>query len=157
MAGVVAGLAAGIDLLAAEGLTPIDEAGFRKLVDEHRGRVLLIDFWATWCAPCREEMPKLVALHSRYAKEMDFFAISCDEPEAAAQAAKFVAANGVPTPRYIRQTSDDDHFINAIDPKWSGALPALFLFDRAGRQIKSFVGESDMRQVEAAVRQSLAD
>jgi thiol-disulfide isomerase/thioredoxin len=141
-------------ILATDALTPIDESGFQKMIHSHRGRLLLVDFWATWCAPCREEMPKLVALHSRLAKELDFVTISCDEPEATAQAASFVAAHNAPTPRYIRQAKDDDAFINAIDPKWSGALPGLFLFDRAGRQVKSFIGETDMTQLEAAINKA---
>jgi thiol-disulfide isomerase/thioredoxin len=143
-------------LAAADSLSPIDEAGFRRLVSAHRGRVLLVDFWATWCAPCREEMPKLVALHSRYAKELDLVTISCDDPEAATQAANFVALEDAPLPRYIRRASNDDQFINGIDPKWSGALPALFLFDRSGSQVKSFIGETDMAQLEAALKKLLA-
>jgi thiol-disulfide isomerase/thioredoxin len=153
--GVAISFALKAKLAAADSLSPIDEAGFRRLVSAHRGRILLVDFWATWCAPCREEMPKLVALHSRYAKETDFITISCDEPEAASQAASFVASKDTPMPRYIRRASDDDQFINAVDPKWSGALPALFLFDRSGRQVKSFIGETDMTQLEAALKKLL--
>lgn len=59
-------------------------------------------------------------------------------------------------PRYIRQTADDDHFINSIDSKWSGALPALFLFDRNGRRVKSFIGETDMPQLEAALKAAIS-
>jgi hypothetical protein len=59
-------------------------------------------------------------------------------------------------PRYIRRAVDDDQFINAIDPKWSGALPALFLFDRSGRQLKSFIGETDITLLEAALRKLAA-
>ena len=152
LSGLATTLALGKLAAAPYILTPIDEGGFVKLVGSHKGRPLLIDFWATWCAPCREEMPKLVALHTRYARQLDLITISCDEPEAAAQAANFVAAQKAPMPRYIRQTADDDHFINSIDPKWSGALPALFLFDRSGRRVKSFIGETDMAQIEAAIK-----
>lgn len=152
---IASSLALNARAFAADSLSPIDEAGFRKLVSAHHGRLLIVDFWATWCAPCREEMPKLVALHARYEKDLDFVTISCDEPEAAAQAANFVASKNAPTPRYIRQAQSDDAFINSIDPKWSGALPALFLFDRTGQQVKSFIGETDMAQLEAALKKAL--
>lgn len=156
----LAGLAAFSAALArpakALGLVPLDEEAFRKMVFAHRGRPLLVDFWATWCAPCREELPKLVALHSRFrAKGLEFVTISCDEPEQEAQAATFIQKQGAPGPYYIRHAKDDDKFITAIDPRWSGALPALFLFDREGRQAASYVGETDLKQLEASIRKLL--
>jgi thiol-disulfide isomerase/thioredoxin len=142
---------------APSGLAPLDEQGFRRMAAARRGQVLLVDFWATWCAPCRDELPKLVTLYSAYKqKGLSFAAISCDEPEKENEAAAFVSKQGAPLPHYIRRASDDDKFINAVDPKWSGALPALFLFDRGGRQALSFIGETNMTKLEDAVKRLLA-
>ena len=133
-------------------LIPLDESGFRQMVASHHGKILLVDFWATWCAPCREELPKLAAMHaSKKSKGLDFVTISCDEPEQEAEAAQFLAVQAAPEPYYVRSARDDDAFINAIDPKWSGALPALFLFDRNGRQARSFIGETDLKQLAASI------
>ena len=148
--------AAGFRARAASALSALDEAGFRRMVAEHRGKVLVVDFWATWCVPCREELPKLVALHSSYAgRGLDLVTISCDEPEQETQAAAFIAKQGAPEPHYIRRAKDDDQFINSIDPKWSGALPALFVFDRTGQQAQSFIGETDMKQLDASLKKLL--
>jgi len=139
-----------------DALVPLDEASFRQMVTGHRGKVLLVDFWATWCGPCREEMPPLVALSSaRKQRGFELVTISCDEPEQEGAAADFLAQQHAPTPRYIRRTHNDDTFINSIDPKWSGALPSLFLFDRFGRQVASLIGEVQIKQVEAAVEKAL--
>ena len=153
----VAGLAAmALKATAPGGLAPLDEKAFRQMAASQRGSVLLVDFWATWCAPCRDELPKLVQVYSAYKqKGLRFAAISCDEPEKETEAAAFVSKVGAPSPHYIRRAKDDDQFINAVDPKWSGALPALFLFDRAGRQALSFIGETNMAKLEEAIKRLL--
>jgi thiol-disulfide isomerase/thioredoxin len=139
-------------LPAAHKLQRVDESAYQKLIASNKGRVILVDFWATWCKPCRAEMPELVKLESRLrAKGVKLITISADEPEKEAEAANSAAQLGVPTPAYIRRANDDDKFINFVDAKWSGALPALIIYDKSGRRVKSFIGETSMKDVEAAV------
>ncbi len=149
-------LAAAFCSSASAALPTIDEAGFRKLVAGSRGKVLLIDFWATWCVPCREELPQLVKLSRRLSSRgFRLITISADEPEQQAKAELVLKQQGAPLPAYRKQAADDEKFINSIDPKWSGALPALFLFDKTGRMVRSFIGEVPMSEVEAAVTKLL--
>ena len=127
------------------------------MVAAHRGKVLLVDFWATWCSSCREEMPKLIALFdAQKRKGFDLVTISCDEPEQALAAAQFVERQRAPTPHYVRHAKSDDDFINAIDARWSGALPALFLFNREGKQVQEFIGETDEKVLETAINKVLS-
>jgi len=150
-------LALGIGLLASAPvvpLVPLNEAGFQKLVNSHKGKVVLYDFWATWCAPCRAEMPQLAGLEDKLrARGLELVTISADDREHRAAAEKFIQMFRVEGPGYVKQADndDDDRFLNAIDPKWSGALPALFLYDRSGRRVRSFIGETDMNVLEAAI------
>jgi thiol-disulfide isomerase/thioredoxin len=137
-------------------LVPVDEAGFQRLVNSQKGKVVVYGFWATWCAPCRVELPQPVKLEARLRSQgVKVITISADEPEQKAAAEKFIQKFGVPGPAYLKQAADDDHFINAIDPKWSGALPALFLYDKSGHKVWSFIGETDMAALEAAIRKLL--
>ena len=139
-----------------DALTPIDEAGFQKLVNSHKGKVVVYDFWATWCAPCRAELPLLVKLQAKLRSQgVEVITISADEPEQKGAAEKFIQKFGVEGSAYLKQAANDDHFISAIDPKWGGALPALFIYDKTGHKARSFVGETDMAAVEAAVRKLL--
>ena len=144
-------------VLCAQGkLSPVDENGYRALLKSNSGHVTLVDFWATWCAPCRKEMPRLAKLDGRMRdKGFRLVTISADEPEQGPAAVEFLKMSGISGPAYLRQAKDDDKFINAIDPKWSGALPALFLYDRQGKLVKSFTGETEMPVIEAAVRKLL--
>ena len=143
--------------LCAQGkLSPIDESGYRALLKSNSGHVTLVNFWATWCAPCRKEMPLLSKMEGRLSdKGFRLVSISADEPEQAPAAVEFLKKNGISGATYLRQAKDDDKFINAIDPKWSGALPASFLYDRQGKVVRSFVGETEISTVEAAIRKLL--
>lgn len=146
-------LAAFLLLGAASHLVPLNQSKLREVVRSHRGKVLLIDFWATWCEPCREELPKLAAMQSRMrSKDFVVVTVSADEPEQESEAAAFLSRIRMAAPAYIKRVENDQKFIDGIDPKWSGALPALFLFDRRGRKVKSFIGETDLAEVESAIR-----
>jgi thiol-disulfide isomerase/thioredoxin len=134
-------------------LTAVDETGFQKLVDSHKGKVVLYQFWATWCAPCRAEMPQLIRLEAKLRSQgFELVTISADEPEQDATAEKVLKQLAVRAPLYRKQAQSDDNFINSIDRKWSGALPALFLYDKQGHKVRSFIGETEMTDVESAIR-----
>jgi thiol-disulfide isomerase/thioredoxin len=144
-------------MAAAQTLTPVDEAGYQKLVQSQKGSVLVVDFWATWCKPCRAEMPQLVKLNEKLkARGVKLVTVSSDEPEAEGAAKKFLGDMGAAgLPAYIKRANDDDKFAGLIDPKWQGALPALFIYDRMGKKVRSFFGESPMADVEAAIQKLL--
>jgi len=134
------------------GLLPLDEAGYRAALARQRGKVVLVDFWATWCDPCREELPVLAGLEKKLrARGFVLITVSADEPEQEGAAADLLRKTGVRPPAYIKRVKDNEAFINFIDHRWSGALPALFLYDREGRQTASFVGETAPAEIEAAV------
>ena len=142
-------------LFAAE-LKPLDEAGYAKVIAGAKGKVVLVNFWATYCVPCRKEMPQLVALEAKLrAQGFQFVTISADEPEQVKDAAAYLDKLKVPAPVYVRKARDDDKFVAAIDAKWSGALPASFLYDKTGKKVRSFFGEVKVVELEAAIRKLL--
>src|SRR5579885_2115748 len=129
-------LALAASAVAQQKLTPVDEPGYTKLIAAHKGKVVLIDFWATWCKPCRAEMPELVKLEQRLrARGFDLVTISADEDGQQAGALKVLEQDGVTGQRYWKKAADDDKFCDAIDPKWGCALPAVFLYDRSVKKV----------------------
>ena len=140
-------------LICQDKLVPVDEAGLQRLISANKGKVILLNFWATWCEPCRAEVPQLVGLASRLKdKGLKLIVVSADEPEQEAAARSFLLSKKVPLPSYLKQAKNDENFINWVDPKWSGAVPAMFVYDRNGKRVKSFIGETELATVEAALQ-----
>jgi len=138
--------------LTAEPLAKINEISYPKMIAAQKGKVVLVDFWATWCVPCRKEMPELAKLEAKLkAKGLVLIPISADEPENEAAAREFLAKAGVKTQGYLKAPKDDDAFIRAIDAKWGGELPALVLYDKTGRKAQIWKGETALDTIEAAV------
>lgn len=146
-----------LSLAAAETpLVKVNETTYPKLVAERKGKVLLVDFWATWCVPCRKEMPLVAKLEAKLrAKGFAVLTISSDELENEAAARAFLKESGIPGPGYIKAAKDDDAFIRQVEPKWGGELPALVLYDKTGKKVKVWKGETAIAEIEAAVTKLL--
>lgn len=146
----------GAVLADASDLIPLDEAAYRRMVASHKGKVVLVNFWATYCVPCRKEMPALVDMHRRLqSRGLVFVTVSADEPEDVGKARQLLEQMQAPAPHYVTKVPNSEAFINAVEPKWSGALPASFLYDRSGRKVRSWIGEANMKELEAAVSRLL--
>jgi thiol-disulfide isomerase/thioredoxin len=98
-------------------------------------RVVLLNVWATWCVPCREEFPDLLRLGREYrARGLRLMLVSGDFDSEMPAVKRFLAAQGVDFLTYLKQ-GDDMPFIDGLDPRWSGALPATLLYDDAGKRL----------------------
>ena len=143
-------------LLAAAALLPLDETAFSRVLAENKGKVVLVDFWATWCDPCRAELPQLLKLERKWHdRGLVLVTVSADSTDQEQAVLQFLERSRVRFPAFIKQVKDDEAFINAVDKKWSGALPALFLYDRSGRRVTSFVGEVEISDIEHAIEKLL--
>ncbi|HYL76149.1 MAG TPA: TlpA family protein disulfide reductase [Bryobacteraceae bacterium] len=137
---------------AAYALKPIDEAGFTRRLAAYKGKIVLFDFWASWCGGCREEMPGLIALDRKLRKRgFVLVTISVDEPDDEPAAIAFLKQNAAPYPAYRKKAKSDEAFMSMVDKKWTGALPATFLFGPDGKRAASFFGATGMAEIEAAV------
>lgn len=149
-------LAAAVLSLAAQSLPKLNEAGYPQMLAAQKGKVVLVDFWATWCVPCRKEMPELAKLEAKLkARGFVLIPVSSDELENEAAAREFLTKSGIRTPGYLKAPKDEDAFIRAIDPKWGGELPALVLYDKAGKKIQMWKGETAIAAIEAAIAKLL--
>jgi thiol-disulfide isomerase/thioredoxin len=127
----------------------IDFAGLRKALSPS-SRPLLVNFWATWCDPCREEFPDLVKLDAEYRGKIDFITISLDDlAEINRDVPKFLGEMNATMPAYLLKTIDDDAAITYVSKEWSGALPLTVIYDSAGKQIYYRQGKVKLEIVRA--------
>lgn len=96
-------------------------------------KVVLVNMWASWCGSCRLEFPDLVKLERAYRdRGLKVVLVSWDDNTG--DATKFLAKQGVEFASFIKSDKQSDvDFLNAFEPRWTGALPTTFLFDDAGK------------------------
>src|SRR5438094_940479 len=101
-----------------------------------QGKVTVVDFWATWCAPCRYSMPRLQSLWTEYkARGVELYSVDTDDPapDRDTQVRKFLSSNGLSFPVALDDGSATDAFSVAN-------LPTMLLLDRSGHVVWSHVG-----------------
>lgn len=110
----------------------IDEIKITELL-QPKGKPLLVNFWATWCIPCREEFPDLVKLDAEYKGKIDFITISLDDlAEINRDVPKFLNEMKATMPTYLLKTADENEVIGSISKAWGGGLPFTVLYNEKG-------------------------
>ncbi len=134
-------------------------AAAAQVLDEVRrpgATAVVLNVWATWCLPCKEEFPDLMRLYRAFApKGVRLVLVAADfEDDRTERVREFLAARGVDFPTFLKEQGDQE-FIDAIEPRWSGALPVTFVYDGAGN-LKSFrEGKTDYETLEKLVLDAL--
>jgi thiol-disulfide isomerase/thioredoxin len=116
-------------------------------LDRYRGKVVVLNFWATWCAPCRREIPLLVRVQTEYGpRGVQVVGPSIDEPEDRETAERFARGMRVNYPVLYGHTTEDMKPLGLAT-----AIPATAIFDRDGKRTFRIIGEVD----EHAIRSRL--
>jgi len=115
-------------------LATIDETGIKELVQNNSGKLRLINIWATWCGPCVVEFPEFVKMNRMYrGRDFEFISICLDDLEKKDKALKFLEDKQASNKNYIFNIDNKYAFIEAIDPKWQGALPYTMIVEPGGK------------------------
>ena len=127
-----------------------------SVVAPHRGRVLAVNFWATWCEPCREEMPDLISAERKLSgRGVDVVLVSADFAKAMPAVERFLRAFRVPFPCFLEESEDPQTFIDTVDPKWGGELPHTVVYSRDGTRFLSLSSKQTAADFERAFRKAL--
>lgn len=146
---------------ASDDIRQIDLEGLKKLLrrDPKDTRPLLVNFWATWCDPCREEFPDLVKIDEDYrSKPLNFVAISLDDvTDIKTAVPKFLKEMKATMHVVLLNVNDPEPAIRAVDPTWDGQLPATFLYDKEGKVVFKHYGRIKPDELRAALDRVISD
>jgi thiol-disulfide isomerase/thioredoxin len=136
-------------------VSPVTAQELLKVVRDSGAKVVLVNVWATWCGPCQEEFPDLVRVARDYqAKGLKVLLVSADMESDLPQVKKFLAEHGVNFPTYL-QAEKDQEFVNGIEPRWTGAIPATFIYDGTGKLSEFWERKASYAEFEQEVRKFL--
>ena len=127
---------------AAPNFTLSSADGQQVSLQQYRGKVVFLNFWATWCIPCREEMPALERLHQKY-QSQDLAVLSIDLKESADQVKAFFQKHGLSFPALLDQ--DGSVFRDYL----VAGMPTTYLIGRDGIMLARGVGGRDWTRSEA--------
>jgi thiol-disulfide isomerase/thioredoxin len=136
----------------------VDAARLEALLKRDNAKPLLVNYWATWCEPCREEFPDLVKIDADYGpRGLDFIAVTLDDlADIKTGVPKFLRQMKAQMPVYLLNLSDPEPAIKLVDPAWSGALPATFLYNAKGEIVYKSLGRVKADELRAALDKVLS-
>lgn len=155
---VFCGFAGARETASAGGQAPVIPASVAKVqeaVKQDGARVVLVNVWATWCEPCLEEMPDILrAYRELKGQGLRLVLVSADSQDNRKRAELYLAKQGVDFASYLK-TGDDMQFINGLDPKWDGTIPASILFDGKGRKLHLWSGKVSYQALTSKLKEVL--
>ncbi|MFD0835387.1 TlpA family protein disulfide reductase [Mariniflexile aquimaris] len=143
------------DISKSDDLEVYDFAGFEKFLNQNDNKIHVINFWATWCAPCVKELPYFERLNTEYgSKNVDVLLVSLDFPHLYDSKLKpFIKKKNIRSKVIALDDVDMNTWIPKVDETWSGSLPATIIYKNKERKFfeKSFTFE----ELETEVKQFL--
>ena len=140
LAGALLAAGAALGCGFAPSLQVANRADYDALIDERHGQVVLVDFWATWCAPCLEQLPHTLDLAKRHSGDgLAVITVCMDEPDEQPRAEKVLMARGADNSgaHLISADGGGPQAMEAFEIA-SGALPHYKLYDRTGKLRRTF-------------------
>ncbi len=150
---------AGLEESTEPSLESIRAEDLRPLLEGHRGKVVLVNFWATWCGPCIQEIPALIDLREKLEpSSFALVAISLDDPaDSSWLVQEFIETRFPRWESYLSAEIEEYLLVEELDPYWSGVMPANYLIGPDGSVAKTLLGGHSEEKFAEAIRTLLPE
>ena len=119
-------------LLSAQTVPTLHYNELKPLLNQKGDDLYVVNFWATWCAPCIKELPYFEALNQR--EDVEVLLVSLDFPKhKESRLLPFIKKNNLKSKLVLLDDTNENYWINDIHPNWSGALPATLIYTKKQR------------------------
>lgn len=138
---------------ADERVTLVDIDALAQLLEDAQGTVTVVNFWATWCPPCLNEMPYFVEFYEEYAgDDVTFISVTADAPRTIDTAVlPYMTGEDIPFHVYVMEGIQPPDVAEALDITFRGALPVTVVFDQEGEVVIQWDEEITLADLEEAV------
>lgn len=119
-------------LLSAQTVPSLNYTELKPLLNQRGDKIYVVNFWATWCAPCIKELPYFEVLDQR--EDVEVLLVSLDFPKhKESRLLPFIKKNKLQSKVVLLDDANENYWINDIHPNWSGAIPATIVYNRHKR------------------------
>ncbi len=139
-------------------LEKVDAAGLKALRQNKTGKTVLVNFWATWCAPCTAEFPVLQQTYRMYRKRpFDLVTVSINYPDEEKGVRRFLEGQHASSRNLLSGTMDPYELMKAFDPEWNGGVPYSAIIAPGGKLLYKANGTLDILKARRLILASLPD
>lgn len=142
---------------ANERTRAISATEFRAILEKERGKVIVLNLWATWCVPCLREVPDLIAVTNELqGAGVTLIGVAIDDPSPGSAQVELFRKKYFPSFRtFARQGSEIDELASVIDPAWNEVVPTTYIINRQGKVTNRIQGKKSAEEFRVLIKKSL--